>query len=163
MGIQSASSGARLRPMPRLLDLTYAQCRYIARIGLVLIPLAILLGGFVDLGTYRINDQEVSREQFLAVFWPFVAWFVPLYLLIVLLGYGLGAEKQWARPLYAILSLYAFGGSALLSSLMTPDSTVGLRVVFVVGIVITGSLLCYLYGKREVVEYYRSLGRSGYP
>lgn len=121
--------------------------------------LAIILG-VATLGaentTYSIEGQVVTREEFLARAGGMLALMPVLALLALVAAWGLYRERSWGR--HATFALFAV---CLVGSVATVNGATGdadlLWVQLISSLVVLLPLGWYLYGKRSVVSYYRSL------
>ena len=96
-------------------------------------------------GEYTINQQVVSRAEFLRRAVPF---FAPAAVLFAALSWGLWRPRSWVRPLSV--------GAWLIYGLVTAvfaddraDAVFGL----VVGLVMAGLVAWYLYGNKRAAAY----------
>ena len=118
---------------------------------LLFVPLSAL-----NIGSYAINEREVTGRYFLAHVYPVLA---PYAALLIGISYGIWTERMWVRPL-AIVFWFAID---LLLLYQVAAGMVGTAdaVSFAVFAVLYIALAWwYFFRKKSVVSYYRALSAA---
>ncbi len=120
----------------------------VAGAWLLFVPFAAL-----DLGTYSIDDQQVTGQYFLVHVYPILA---PFIVLLLAIAYGYWTERRWARPLP--LMFWFAVDLVLLYQVVAGFVTIGEAVTYAVwAVVYLVAAWWYCYQKEAVVRYYQAL------
>jgi hypothetical protein len=163
--VREEAGRAVRRRRPLLLTLFAAFFGFFAAVGAVVLLVA-LLGS----GPYTVNGVPTSKPVFMKAVGPFL----PIVVAAAILAYGLWKERLWGRPMF--LAFYAVVGiaSAVMPLVVTASTSAGLGgsvdanagaaatsaeliSAFAFTAVVIGFFGWYLYGKTNVVQYYRAL------
>jgi len=110
----------------------------------------------LNIGSYSINNIPVTGPQFLRqAGWLFGAAGV----VCIAVSYGLFKERIWTRPL--MLSYWTLLGAHLLGDAFGRKSTEDVIGALLFTCVTLGSASAYLYLRKSVRDYYRTIATSG--
>ena len=134
-------------PRPTLLTLGMVFSAFWSGLALLITVTTLFSSG----GSYTINEQPVSREEFLSN--PFVRLFPLVILYMGTVAFGLYRELAWVRPLMlAVWIAYALG-IGFLDWPGTSERVLGVGMALVL-VAIAG---WYLYAKQNVVAYFERI------
>lgn len=143
----AASLAREQVPMPALLQ--------IGRFGSVfmggIMTLLLFLAPF-DIGTYNVNDESASGPEFLRRVG--VGWALMSFTLLAV-GYALWTEKWWGR--WAMVGYWAALGAMVFALEREDPAQMFSGVVSM--LIAVGIAGWYLFGKENVVRYYKELER----
>jgi hypothetical protein len=134
--------------MPLLMRVGIIGSTLFVGVWLLFVPFAAL-----NLGTYTINDREVTGRYFLVHAYPFL---LPFCGLMAAIAYGYWTERLWARPLAV---WFWFAVDLLLLYLVVAglvSSTDAVMYAFW-AVAYVGAAWWYCYRKESVVRYYKAL------
>jgi hypothetical protein len=117
----------------------------------------ILLGlAPFNLGSYDINGQEVSGPEFLR---EAGVTLVALTLLSAAIAIGIYRERAWSR--FLMLSYWAVTGAfQIVLAIRSSGGAAEIATAVLMALIYVGAAGWYLYGKENVVEYYKVLEAS---
>ncbi len=134
--------------MPLLMRAGIVLSTLFAGVWLLFVPFAAL-----DLGTYSIDEQQVTGQYFLVHAYPILA---PFIVLLLALAYGYWTERLWARPLPLIFWFAV--DLVLLYQVVAGFVGTGEAVTYALwAVVYLGAAWWYCYQKAAVVRYYKAL------
>ena len=122
-----------------------------AGVWLLFVPFAAF-----NLGSYSINDQQVTGQYFLLHAYPILAPFVAILLAI---AYGYWTERLWARPL-PLIFWFAVDLVLLYEVVAGLVSTVEAGTYAMWAVLYLLAAWWYCYRKGTVVQYYQALTRA---
>ena len=134
-------------PRPLLLTLGMGFCAFWSVLAAIITVTTLVSDG----GSYEINGQPVSREEFLRE--PIVLLFPLAILYTGAVSWALYREQPWTRP----LMLAAWLTYVLVMGFAGWPGTTERIVGVVLAIFPLGIASWYLYGKPNVVAYYERL------
>ncbi|HEU5211118.1 MAG TPA: hypothetical protein VFU06_17100 [Longimicrobiales bacterium] len=109
----------------------------------------------LNIGSYSINNTPVTGPEFLRqVGWLFGA----VGVVCIAVSYGLFKERIWTRPL--MLSYWTLLGAYLLGDAIGRNSSEDLIGALLFTCVTLGSASAYLYLRKSVTDYYRTIATS---
>lgn len=119
----------------------------------------VLMGlmAVIGIGTYRINGQQVSPDEFLTRAMPL---FLTVGAAVGTIAYGVWRDRAWARPLLLGFVLTITVAPVIMAAL-TGGNVAELLPSAVVMLLFTGFLAWYLYRKSNVVAYFDADDETG--
>jgi len=118
-----------------------------AAVWLLFLPLSVL-----NVGTYEINERQVTGTYFLTHVDP---WLVPLIAIFAAIAYGFWTERSWARHLP--LAFWFGVDLVLLYEIVSGDAGSEAISYGVWAVIYLAVAWWYCYRKQSVVEYYKAL------
>jgi hypothetical protein len=117
--------------------------------------LLVILGAVADIGSFKIDDVEVSGRDFLSRAGLMMGLFV---LLLLAIAYAIATDKEWSRDLMVVFWL-TVGGWALAQAISSMHAGNGFNLDFT-WVVALAIAIWYLYFSRDAAPYFRLLQRS---